>query len=153
MKKIALLFALLASQVQAEPVGPLSTYLVEPCRFLDTRDEVEFWYEQPGPLRTARLYLVQGSCGIPVGARAIMLNVTATEATAEGHLSRWDLAAPPTTSFLNFAPGRTTSNLTIVPLWEVPEPPGEFADLAIMPGFATPNASVHVVIDVIGYLR
>jgi len=152
IRSLILVALLPCAAAEAAPVvGPLSTYLVEPCRFVDTRDPVTFWYEPEGPALTARLYLLQGSCGVPIGARAAMLNVTVVGATAAGHLSLWDLT-PPKTSFLNFMPSRSVAGFVIAPLWEV-QAGGDTADFALMPGFATPDQSVHVIIDVVGFLR
>src|SRR5512143_2398267 len=93
----------------AAPPG-LSFYLVTPCRFLDTRDAITFWYEAEGPLDWRfHHYRVQGQCGIPVGARAVILNATATQATVPGFLTFF-LVDPvlgnvlPPTSNLNFIP-------------------------------------------------
>lgn len=156
MKTLALI--LLSAVAAADPVGPLSTYLVEPCRFLDTRDDIQFFYERPGPYpfgHNLKFYLLQGHCGVPVGAKAAILNITVTEPTVDGHLG---LFVPPTvdspdirpkTSVLNFKAGQTVANGTTMRLAAYVS--ADYADLGIYPH--VPGGTVHVIIDVVGYLR
>jgi hypothetical protein len=158
-----LLFALSAFSHAAD--GPLSTYLVTPCRFVDTRDDLtRKLYEQPflwGPFKGLRFYFytIQGECGVPFGAKGVILNVTTTAATVEGHLVLWAPRTPvvvPATSNLNFSPGRTVANMAIVKLIPLSGP--GYTDLVVSP--RTPQAPteqargfVHVIIDVVGYLQ
>jgi hypothetical protein len=68
--------------------GAGALHCVQPCRFLDTRDAETLWYETPGPFQhgRCRFYVVQNSCGVPLGATGVVLNVTVAGATAPGHL-------------------------------------------------------------------
>ncbi len=61
---------------------------------------------------------VGGVAGVPSGAAAVVLNVTATDATAAGFITVWPTGrAQPLASTLNLTrPGDTTPNLVIVPL-------------------------------------
>lgn len=145
-----------APRVSSHPVvGPLVTYLVDPCRFLDSRDTTVFWYEEEGPFRSEsfRYYRLQGSCGVPLGADGAIVNVTITGATAEGHLQLYDAYGHdgiPPTSLLNFQPGQTVANGLTLRLSRIFNP-GIDADFRVfvrMPAGGT----VHVIVDVVGYL-
>jgi hypothetical protein len=157
MKTImTLAMALLASVAAAAPKGPLQTYLVEPCRLVDTRNEVPI-PGASGPLTGLRFYLVQGKCGVSWGAAAVLVNITAIGATVEGHLApvssdaaRVEGSVIPPTSTLNFAPGRTVANFAIVSLAEITDPTRD-ADMMLYAN--VPEGQVHVVIDVVGFLR
>ena len=153
-----------AAVAGAAPSGPLSTYLVEPCRFLDTRDDVLLRGESVGPLGEGiHPYILQGACGVPAGAQGVILNVTATEATVAGHLTLVavpETAAPthrmativdsmvPTTSTINVAPGLTVGNAATVRLRE--NTTGQF-DLMVYA--SVKGGTVHLIIDVVGYLK
>ncbi|MGH9135128.1 MAG: M15 family metallopeptidase, partial [Ilumatobacteraceae bacterium] len=79
----------------------------------------------------------------PDGAQAVVVNLTATDATVGGYLTAEDCAARPdgdrATSNTNYAPGRDAANLAIVPL----------VDGRICVYRSTP---VHSIVDVVGYL-
>lgn len=138
-------------------VGPLTTYLIDPCRFFDTRDAEVFWYEPEGPFQGEawRYYRLQGSCGVPVAARGAILNVTVLQATGAGHMLFYDTSsfdALPATSSLNFESGRTIANAVTVRLADVSNPAFEEADFRVVtriPGGGT----VHVIVDVVGFLQ
>lgn len=160
----ALFLALLPALTGAAPVGPLSVYLVEPCRFLDTRNTggpeamPVAWV---GPMEAGQLRFYRGQveapavrCGVPLGARAMLVNVVAVNPTEDGHVVLFSSRARtdgtpmiPATSNLNFSAGRTVSNSATVPLclaWGC-----MFGDF----GIAMPNGKADIVIDLIGYLR
>ncbi len=59
---------------------------------------------------------VSGLAGVPTGATAVAVNVTATDTTANGFLSVNPAATPPTTSDLNWMAGHTVANLVIAKL-------------------------------------
>jgi hypothetical protein len=161
--KIPIAASIAALALALAPVvgaSPLSTYLLDtPCRFLDTRDDVQFFYERPGPYpfgHVLQFYLLQGNCGVPVGAKGAILNVTITAPTVDGHLALFTppsdgttQSVVPTTSVLNFKAGQTVANGTIVRLSPYFSPAN--ADLGIYPH--VPGGEVHVIIDVVGYLR
>lgn len=55
--------------------------------------------------------------GLPAGADAVVLNVTATEPSASGYLTVWPAgSARPTASNLNFTRGATVPNMVTVPV-------------------------------------
>ncbi|GAA2140096.1 hypothetical protein GCM10009760_22980 [Kitasatospora kazusensis] len=108
---------------------------IAPTRLLDTR--------ATGPVGTAGRLSVQvgGAHGVPAGATAAVLNVTATQPTADGFLTVWpDGGARPTTSNLNFQAGRTVPNHVITPL-------GANGGVA----FYNRAGDTHVIADLFGY--
>jgi hypothetical protein len=118
----------------------MSFHTLTPCRFIDTR--------LAGPPLAANTYLTvgaAGSCGIPLSARAVALNVTAVAPTDSGHLRLYPGGtAPPPTSALNFASGQTRGSNAIVGL-------GQNGGLTI--GCYMPSGATHVVLDVFGYFE
>ena len=83
---------------------------------------------------------VSGLAGVPTGATAAVLNVTATNTTAAGYLTVFPSGTPPTASNLNWAAGATVANLVV-------------AQLNSSGGITVYNhsGSTDVVIDVTGY--
>jgi hypothetical protein len=118
-------------------------YTVEPCRVLDTR-LADGPYGGPA-LRAGetRVFDLAGRCGIPVGAQAVAVNITATQASAAGHLRLHpaDVASSPT-STVNYPAGATRAVNSLMPV----SPAGA---LAVYCGQA--SGTVHVVLDVQGY--
>ena len=83
---------------------------------------------------------IAGSFGIPRDASAIVANVTAISAAAQGFLAVYpDGAAPPTVSDVNFGPGETVPNLVTATLGA----DGKIDVLSSRPS--------NVVVDVFGY--
>lgn len=121
-------------------------YPVTPCRLLDTRDAGR--PEGLGPpalaARQTRAFAAAPECGLPADAAALSVNVTVTEATAEGWVTLFPGAgAAPGTSNVHFRPGRTRAAASIVPV-------GAGA------AFSAHNASdgsLHLVVDVNGWFR
>jgi hypothetical protein len=121
-------------------------YTVLPCRLLDTRQPAG---PSGGPILTAgerRSFPVAGACSVPAGAKAAVLNVTAVAPTLSGNLRLYPAGlAPPATSIVNFAAGRTRANNGLVLLGSS--------------GFATVQLDLagagqaHVVVDVFGYYQ
>jgi hypothetical protein len=121
---------------EAQPVttgGLLTT--VTPTRILDTRGG--------GKLTTGsvRRLLVSGRAGVPTGARAVALNVTAVSPTASTYLTVWPAGGtPPDTSSLNVNQGQTRPNAVIVGL-------GENGAIDIFNAFG----DVDVLVDLTGW--
>jgi hypothetical protein len=113
---------------------------LSPNRILDTR--VGFGF--PGKLGhngTAAVDVTAG--GVAEGAKAVVLNATATEATAAGYITVYPSnAAKPNASNLNFAPGQTVPNLVMVKV-----PPNGIVNVYNAAG------QVHVIFDVVGYFE
>ena len=119
---------------------------VSPCRIIDTRSA------SPITGGTQRDFFAAGLCGIPYpAAKAVMMNITATQATGPGYLRAfaWPEAVP-TAAVLNYGiiPGlNAIGNAAIIPI----------CDNDIQ--FCTAHLSIwvskttHVVVDVMGYFR
>jgi hypothetical protein len=129
----------------APAVTASSFYSVTPCRILDTRNPA-------GPLggpalgpSTQRIFtVVGGACGIPAGADAVAVNVTAVLPTATGTLTIFPgNAFNLGTSVLNFAAGDTRANNAI--LYLSTDGLGTIAIQNLSSG------TTHVALDVVGY--
>ena len=111
---------------------------VTPARVVDTRTS-------SAPLRAGATVAVPvtGASGVPSsGAAAVVVNLTATNATAATFLTAWSgTGARPLASNLNPTPGRTVANLAMVPL-------------AADGSFSIGNlaGSVDVIVDVLGWV-
>ncbi|MEU6315120.1 PKD domain-containing protein [Streptomyces sp. NPDC047014] len=112
-----------------------------PTRLLDTRDGTG------APKATVKAYSstrvkVGGNGGIPAGVTAVVLNITVTNTSADGHIIAFpEGTARPTTSNVNYKTGQTVPNLVIVPVGK-----GGYVELANrgpMP--------VDLIADVTGY--
>ena len=119
---------------------------VTPRRYLDTRPgEATFDGAFGGNGRMAGnagvVALAVGGRGeIPADAVAVALNVTATDATANGYVTVWPCNAKiPTASNLNYTRGQTVANAVISG--------ADFEGRICL--YA--KAPVHVVVDVVGY--
>ena len=78
--------------------------------------------------------------GVPAGATAAVLNVTAVDPAGAGYLTVWPAGAPrPTTSNVNYGPGRTVPNLVQVGLG----PQGQVSIYA--------SAPIDTAVDLQGY--
>lgn len=110
-------------------------HALEPQRLLDTRTE--------GPLGPDQLYglAVRGRGGVPSGARAVAITLTAVAPTEGTFVVAWPSdEARPLASNLNPTPGSTVANLV-------------FTGIGADGNIALYNAagSTHVVVDVVGY--
>jgi hypothetical protein len=137
----------LASTARTE--GPFRFYSLVPCRLLDTR-LVDTPLPGYGPILVSgeeRRIQVCGHCGVPVGAGAVVVNVTAVGPSNQGRVTVYPCGIPtPIVSTLNFPPGvAAVPNGAIVPL-------GPTCELCVMP-FVVGGGHVHLVLDVTGYFR
>jgi hypothetical protein len=128
--------------------GPKAVYVpISPCRLADTRpgtDNVGLKNTPIGPGQT-HTFTVRGSngnCVIPVGATAIVANVTAVAPTAQSFMAIWPADKPqPTASSLNYSAGQAPfPNAVTVTL------SGDGKIKAF-----NKNGNVHVIIDIAGY--
>ena len=111
-----------------------------PRRMLDTRTGTGGVRGPVGPGGSAT-FPVADAGGVPSGASAVLLNVTAVSPTAATHLTAHPAtSARPTASNLNVAAGVTQANQVVVPL-------GSDGNVSI----ANHDGSTHVVADVAGY--
>jgi hypothetical protein len=102
------------------PSGPplaARFHTIAPCRLLDTRLAAG---PLGGPSLAAgarRLLPLDGSCGIPPGARALSANLTVVAGGAAGFLVLWAGDGElPGTSNLNFGAGRVRANNAVIEL-------------------------------------
>lgn len=138
--------ALLAA-LGAPATAQLQFHPVAPCRVVDTRGPTSV---NGGPAlanRVTRNFTVQGTCGVPAGADAVAVNVTAVQQTHSGHLTVWPAGGSlPNVSTLNFVVGAgAIANGTIVPL------AAQTPDLSVRPDMGNVTGSVHLILDVTGY--
>jgi protocatechuate 3,4-dioxygenase beta subunit len=125
-------------------IGAVSAFvaLASPRRLLDTRAATQHGYSGSKPAADATVALqVLGREGVPAsGVSAVVLNITATEATAAGYVTVWPDGVRPTASNLNLeAVGQTRPNLVTVPV-------GSDGAVRIYTQRGT-----HLVADVFGY--
>ena len=116
---------------------------LSPVRILDTRIGLGTAASSTAPLGPGGAINLQvaGAGGVPVGATAVVMNVTYTQATAAGFLTVWPAGQPrPNVSNLNTQPGGTQPNLVTVKL-------GSGGQVSIF-NFA---GTTHVIADVAGY--
>ncbi|MER7521044.1 hypothetical protein [Streptomyces sp. NPDC126499] len=113
---------------------------VAPTRLMDTRSGLGVPRAKVGPGGTVTLR-VAGAAGLPAeGMTSVVLNVTATNATAASFVSVYPDGAPrPSASNLNFTAGRTIPNVVVVPVVN-----GKV-------GFYNHSGSVDLLADVAGY--
>jgi VCBS repeat-containing protein len=135
------LWALTAASATVASTGK-DFFTVTPCRIFDSR------FGDPPVLAsgTPRLVTIAGKCGIPANATEVSLNLTAVNATGDGHLTVYDPdLAPPATSVLNFHAHKTRANNAIVTL-------STSGQIAVLPTVLGTSATVDVVIDTAGYM-
>ena len=118
-----------------------STYVADgPARLLDTRAGTGGAKAPVGAGKSLKLQ-VRGVKGVPAAASAVVLNVTATDATSTSYLTVYpDGEKVPTASSLNFTKGRTVPNLVVVPVG---------ADGKV--DFYNHTGSTDVIADLAGY--
>lgn len=110
---------------------------VSPTRVLDTRTGVGG--SRPAPDKPMRLDL---SGVVPVGATAVVLNLTVTESTGPGNVRAYPASSGqvPNVSNVNFAPGFDKPNLVTVAVG---------ADRAV--ALRTEASTAHLIADLAGY--
>jgi MYXO-CTERM domain-containing protein len=94
------------------PDGPLSYVALHPTRVLDTRLDTSPYTHRVAGGQVLSLNL-QGLPGMPVNTGAVMVNVTAVDASAEGFVTVFPCGAEADTSSLNFPAGRAVGALAL----------------------------------------
>lgn len=126
------------------PAPGLQFFTIAPCRVLDTRTAAGPF---GGPALAAgeiRAFPVVNNCSIPSGARAVVANLTVTNAGADGSLLAYASGdPPPTTSALSFKAGATRANNGIIRL-------GADGSVAIQ---CVSAQSADVILDVTGFFN
>jgi uncharacterized repeat protein (TIGR01451 family) len=123
----------------------MSFYTLAPCRLLDTRNAVGTY---GGPALAAggdRVFPLRGQCDVPATARALSVNLTVTQSTANGNLRLYAAGTPlPGVSTINYVAGQTRANDAVAPL-------NGLGELAVRCSQAAGTA--HVILDVNGYFE
>lgn len=125
------------------PENPASLYIINPCRIIDTRGPI-------GPLGgpalangATRDVQVTGNCGIPVGAKSVVANLTALSPSTAGFLSAYPAGVTwPGNSTVNYRTGKTRANSAIIVLAS----DGRMTIRNI-------GATQHFIVDVTGYFQ
>jgi hypothetical protein len=107
----------LASGTLTVLIPTLNFYTLIPCRLVDTRNPTGPMGGPALPTGAFRSFSLAGACNVPLTARALSINVTVTQPQNPGDLRFFpaDVTAP-LTSVVNFRPGQTRTNNTIVTL-------------------------------------
>jgi hypothetical protein len=126
------------ARVGAQSSPNITVYVpTAPQRVLDTRSGLG----APVGKVTTRTFSFATVPAVPVDARAVAINVTATEGTEESYLAVQPAGAGDGgISNVNFRAGQTAANLVTVPL-------GDGGAVQIVNG----AGEVHVIVDLIGY--
>ncbi len=109
---------LVLAALPSDAGGPYQYHSLTPCRLADTRSPVG---AQGGPIlagQATRTFPVQNLCGVPIGAAAVSVNVTAVGPNGGGFLTLFPTGVTkPLVSSINFAKGEPAlGNGAIVPL-------------------------------------
>jgi TolB protein len=122
----------------ATPGGPVS---VPPCTLLDTRRVGN----RPA-LRSnvPKVLTVGGACGVPATAKSVLVKVTALQSSGKGNLRFFAGSAAASSGILRFQKNRTQAADFTLPLGQ--------GKLNILP-FVAGNGTVHVIVEVKGYVR
>ena len=111
-----------------------------PVRVLDSRTSTGSW-SAPLVAGSPRDLQIAGVGGAPGEAAAVVMNVTATGASANSFVTAWPAGeSPPTASNLNFGTGETIPNLVTVKL-----------GIGGKVSFANAVGAVDLVADLVGY--
>ncbi|MEU9301277.1 hypothetical protein [Streptomyces sp. NPDC048269] len=112
-----------------------------PTRAVDTREGLGAAKGQVAG-QTSFGIEIAGRGGVPKGATAVALNLTATNPRSAGHLTAYPSGkAAPVTSNVNFTAGQTVANAAVVPI-------GPDGKINVRNGSWDP---ADVVVDVVGY--
>jgi len=115
---------------------------LSPSRMMDTRYGIGGITGPVGSNATVKLQVVGGG-GVPSGATAVVLNVTAVNPTSSGYVTVFpDGITRPVASNLNFTAGEIIPNLVVVPVGS--DGKVDFYNVA---------GDVNIVVDVFGYFR
>ena len=139
-----------------KPAGAVDYFPDNPWRLLDTRTAQDGPAFQPGEVVTLSASYKSDTPGQPditPDISALAINVTAVRPQASGFITAWNGDQNvPSTSNLNFAAGKTTSNMVIVPVAHSTAPDGTtpLIDFALGNGS---NGTVDVLVDMVGLYK
>ena len=121
-------------------------YSLAPCRVIDTRD---LGAPLGGPAllgNEPRTFTITGKCGLPAGARAVSVNLTATQAERPGNIRMYaGDAGLPGSSNVNYDIGQTRANSAVLPV----DQNGRVAVFASQDA----GSAVHLIVDLNGYFQ
>jgi hypothetical protein len=145
------LVLVLTSAAPALADGPFQFFSLTPCRVADTRNAAGVNGGPAITVLTTRTFRIQGNCGVPVGAKAVTLNVTVVQPGEAGWLGLYPSATNFSgTSTINFNMGEfAIANGAIVPLSPATN------DISVLWGNYSSNRSTttNVILDVTGYFQ
>jgi hypothetical protein len=120
-------------------------YTVTPCRLVDTRRPAGPFGGPGLAAGASRVFALAGSCGIPLSARTLVVNVTVTRSTSGGNLRIYPAGIPPpSSSTINYQAGQTRANNAVVGL----DTAGAVAVFCNQP-----SGTADLVLDVVGYFQ
>jgi len=134
---------LIGAQIKVVAPPGSGFHPVAPSRILDSRTVNGGWSGKlaAGTSRTLQVTGLAGGSSVPAAASAVVLNVTATGASAGSFVSVWPAGtAQPNVSSLNFGAGETIPNLVTVKI-------GAGGKVS----FANAVGTVDVIADVVGF--
>ena len=136
-----------AIQVAASD-GPYLFEPLTPCRLVDTRSDIGL--TDAFASNVTRTFAVGGSCGVPIGARAVTGNLTVTNQTHRGYLKLWPAgSSEPFISTLNFPLGANRANGITVALGTGDGLSARY--VVEVAGAPVAGETTDVVLDITGY--
>lgn len=113
-------------------------FLVTPCRAFDSRASV------PADPASTRLVQITGVCGIPSGAKSVVMNITVVAPQGNGFMTVYPGTgnAPPNTSTISYRQNRTRANNAVMRL-------SSQGKIGVYNG----GPAVHFLVDVTGYFQ
>ena len=130
-------------EIQAQAIAAVGAGYtpVTPLRILDTRNAIGIGTKTPISSGSDVVVQVAGKGGVPAGADAVVVNVTAVAPTGGGVLTVYpDGTSLPTTSSLNYSAGQTVPNLVTTQMTD--------GKIRIYVGG---SGATHILVDVEGY--
>lgn len=143
----AITFLALAGPAFAQTPPQSRLFPITPCRVADTRLTPSGANAGPAlQASVARAFPIVGTCGIPTTARAVVLNVTAVNATADGSFAIFPTGtpAPLGATALSYRAVRARAAQFIAKL-------GTTGDIVVWP--LQPAGTVHMILDAAGYFE
>ncbi|MGH9367507.1 MAG: putative Ig domain-containing protein, partial [Thermoanaerobaculia bacterium] len=129
-----------SAEIAIEPC-PTSLYTITPCRLLDTRV-----FQAAFTAGETRTFGAAGLCDIPLGVKAIAMNVTVTGPSAPGDLRVFPgFGDPPLASVVHYRTGQTRASSVVL---RTTPPYGWFSILCDQA-----SGTVDVILDISGYFQ
>jgi hypothetical protein len=120
-------------------------FTVAPCRVLDTRNPTGLLGGPALAAGATRTFVLSGQCAIPVGAKAVSINLTVVGPSGAGDLRLFPGGtSPPLVSAINYGAGKTRANNAIAAL-------GAAGNLSVKCDQASGTA--NLIVDVNGYFQ